>query len=342
MAGPVVLDGYPAPEERSCVYLGAPVEAILRARRVRLAIGTVKLRAWRGQAAQSQDELDAWIEADFRDRDRPSNSAHKCFVTIVVERHIEVSDELVTSARFAWLDASEALRLDREFEAYASPFIDRIAAFSTTVLSPALFEEVVLDKHVFFASEERETFGLPRSSATAHASLGMPEARLEEDRDNLERLLRAVTSPSGGRQDWIKGVAHWRLAATSERDRWKQFYWRFLALEALARELYTELLPDAVARVRSGVVPESLASVVERIGEPRTVTDPPIRSKFAVLALALDPTEAEQDAAAFRQVNEARAGMSHGRMVEPDRLPIGPLDELLRKYLSLAVNRQVE
>ncbi|HHT9135513.1 MAG TPA: hypothetical protein ACFYD2_11500, partial [Candidatus Avalokitesvara rifleensis] len=155
--GPIILDSFPGKTERSFIYLGTPPELILRANKVGKAI-----RILFGKALNPEANRDALIEKELGELTDFPVSDYNWYITIVVEREVDVTDADMTDSKYLWLRWERALEIEKDFEFYAFPHIDLLATYASTIIKPTFFEKVIIDDYIFFLAANREPFRLPR------------------------------------------------------------------------------------------------------------------------------------------------------------------------------------
>ena len=341
--GPIILDNFPGKRERSLIFLGAPPESVLIANKVRKAIGIVALGGIFGKAPNPEVERDILIKRKLGElTDSPKVSDYNWYITIIVEREVDVTNADIANSEFLWLNLEKSLEKDKEFESYASQHIDLLATYASTIIEPTFFEKVVIDDHVFFSAAGRESFGLPCFSSSGNFSTTRSMESLNSEK--LKQLLQNVAVLPQNRHQWLNTIKHWRLTAIREKDPWKRFLWNFLALEVLTHELadmlYAEVISNLCLRVRgqsdieSGPIPIS-----ELVRDKKRL---PLRAKFAIVALGLFPDSATADVEDFIKAKDARDKLSHGALKEAAELPISTVSALLEKYLAGAVKFQLK
>jgi hypothetical protein len=136
-------------------------------------------------------------------------------------------------------------------------------------------------------------------------------------------------------------MAHWRAQVLLERDPWKRFLWSFIALEVLTHKLYEHVRDDIVGRLglrtETGQI-EHAFPIEEMLWKPDRA---PVASKFAMVADALFPDSAVDDATTFRDLKKARDRLSHGASRNEAEVPASQAFELLQKYVTGAVEKLV-
>jgi hypothetical protein len=331
-----LLQDFPAPGERASIYLGAPHEETLTGIRVRRAIGTLILSWLSGRVEEGTQSEPAIERALEQDKEAPKPEDFHWWVTVIIERDIQLPDATLNEHnRYVWVASREALSAAEEFGAYAAPYLDLLATYASTVVSPSLFERVV-DEGVFFVAAGREPFGWPELTASGEGNVIRPLEALDLPR--LERVLRAAAAALPAAHSWLRQIKTWRLAALKERDPWKKFQWTFLALEILANKLSDRFRKEVLDQLQlrgQGDASPSPAMDALVWGKERM----PLQAKFALVALALSPATAADDVVTFGRIKKARDDLSHGQVDDPEVFPQQEAASLLERYLAAAVDR---
>lgn len=217
---PIAISEYPRARHRTLIYFGTLPTAVVRANRVRLAIGRLMLDSlFGGHDAEMlpDDRIDRYLASDEESR---VGTDHNWYVTFVVEKALDVEGAAIGAGRYMWLAPDTT---NKQIEAtldYASDGMDRLAAVASTVIDPGMFEDLVIGDRVFFSLAGRETFGLPEATGAAMLSVGRQTMPLAD----LDGRLRKAASASSGRRAWLSSVQDLHLVALRERDPWKRFY----------------------------------------------------------------------------------------------------------------------
>lgn len=151
---PIVLDDYPLPGEQVTIYLGEPVEDLYRTYRVAQAGGfTLARRNVLHEDITEEDEAAALQQAQTEPL-RDDLTQWNWYVTIVIERTIEVPDSQCTPTRWFSIDPVLAIRIEEEFLQYGSYQTDFLVDHLATHISSHFFSiRAVDDRVVFFAGE---------------------------------------------------------------------------------------------------------------------------------------------------------------------------------------------
>lgn len=332
MDGPIILDNFPEKTERSFIFLGTPPEPILRANKVRKAIGRVALRGLFGKAPVSKADM-LTKEALGEVTDLPED--YNWYVTIVVEREADVADADIADREYLWLDWGKAMELEEDFESYASPYIDLLATYVSTIIERTFFGEVIIDDYVFSSAPSRESFGLPKVSLSGNVTVTKSTESLNLELEELKQLLQKVATLPQNRHQWLKSISHCRLAAIREKDPMKRFLLSFFALEILTHKLF-----KLVGSKKGVAVKEYLVGLwFKLVGRKKQLF---LREEFKTVALSLFPSSATADVKDFVRAKDARDKLSHGVLEKVAELPTSMVTVLLEKYLAGAVKFQLK
>jgi hypothetical protein len=342
---PLVLQDYPARNERAWILLGAPDAVIVRANRIGQALGRISLRTFVGQELADGTDTERLVEQELdAGNGLTSENDYNWYVTIAVERQSDINSEQLRSHRFLWVEPALALRLRNEFASYTLPFLDSLTFYVSTIVGSDFLRIPVVSDHVVFTAEGREPFRLPRFTGTGNASLAVSHPLDTLDMSRFEQTLRLATTRRNRQQlSWTSSVMHWRLEAIQETDPLKRFLWHFFALENMVNKLAPKFRVEVARR---------LTLVDESTGQPVNGPLPthelmweqnrtPLAAKFAVVAMHLSPSSALDDTAIFKQAMNARHNLAHGQVKDPKELPTEATRQLLERYLDTAIRFQL-
>ncbi|GEM_PF-2909040 len=188
---PILLDGYPLPSERVTIYLGQPVEELYRTYNVARAGGFMLVRPNIAREAVTDAEKKAAIEQAQARSLRDDLTRWNWYITIVIERIIEVPDAQCNPARWFSIDPGVAIQVEREFLQYGSDqaqfLVDHLASF----IPRHFFATQDVDDRVVFFAGEGPPFSVPRitmGNATYSASSPLERCNVEEIRGALSKL----------------------------------------------------------------------------------------------------------------------------------------------------------
>jgi hypothetical protein len=332
--GYIELPKYPAETETSFVVLGKLVEEFFDAEGILTAVAKSMLGRLKGLS------LDDGVRECLADQKRTEKCPdYNWYVTLWVERNIEVDSSYLFKSEYLWIDWSKAEKIGQEFSEYTKPFLDILATYSSTIVEPGFFAKVILDR-VFFFSSEHPPMGSPEFSLISEGSQQIPLERL--DVGILNKLFVELCGMSPADREWILTPIHWYLESLKEKDPWKKFLWSFWALEVLSKK-YIDKYHGKFSKASD--VPEETQSKLQRVGmdfealkkEERYL---PLSGKFGIMALDLSPDTAEADIKEFIDLNEKRSKLSHGGIKDSSMLPIEPILRYLKKYVSKVIHIQ--
>jgi len=330
---PLLFSDMPARGERTSISLGPAPNAILQANRLRRAVGVAMLSALVGGTNGLYG--DALIEAKLAELGEDSlGRDFNWYVTLIIEREIEVDDSKRTQIRLIWLEHTIAVELKDSFLAYVQPHFDVLTTHLSASLGFSFFENLVMSDRVFFLSEGCPAFGFPESSTTMVLGVGQTAP---PDLTALKARLRPALSLSTN--SWLRTAQHWHLVALSEHDPIKAFLWSFLALEILTHKLRSRFYRRVVQNLRLQTNGGGdVLTVEEAIGEIVWRQDRlPLEAEFAIAAMALFPGDANADLAQFDVAKKARDNLAHGTATDLAALPLRSTRQLLEKYLAATI-----
>lgn len=345
--GPLVMENFPALGERTQVLLGVAPEFVLQATRVRRALGRLSLDALVGDVPATNTErierLEQYVVEAAEASDLPSASEFEWFITFVVEREVEVGEGDLVENPFLWIEPNLATQLSDDLLEHASPYIDLLTTYVSTVVGPEFFAKVVLDDRVVYTAVEREAFSLPTFSTEARLAVFHTDQALDLTR--LSAMLGTVASLPRQRHDWLNKVAQWYLRTLREEDPWKQFLWGFTALEILAHRLWAGFYDNVSANLNlttaSATAQDTLGLAISRLLWPKDASRIPITAKFALIALSLSADTASADVQTFAKLKQARDDLAHGGLEREEDLPRSECRLLLARYLALAAEAKL-
>ena len=332
--GYIVLPKYPTEGETSLIVLGAPVKDLFVAESNLIAVGKSMLVRREGLS------LDEGVREYLSGQKSSKNEIdYNWYVTLSIEREIEVDRSYLFGSEYFWLDYSKAENIYQQFVEYTKPFLDILATYTSTIVEPGFFNKVILDR-VFFFSLERPPMGLPEFSFKGETRTTIPLESL--DVGTLNKLFVELCSASPADRDWILTPIHWYLESLKEMDPWKKFLWSFWALEVLSIKYMDNFHGKFI---KASDVPEEIQSKLQEVGidlealieEERYL---PLSAKFGIMALDLSPDSAEADIKDFVNLNEKRSKLSHGGVKDSSLLPNETILQYLKKYMSKVIHLQ--
>jgi hypothetical protein len=337
---PVVVKDFPAQGEATQVLLGESPRNIFEGHRRKMAVANIVLNMNFGRSITISEEhtFDNAIDDQLKNEVAvPQPQAYSWYVTILVEREIEIDNELVLQAKFPLANIPDTTKF-REFQEYAEPYINHLAAIISTVTTPKYFEHVVLDE-VLFTGPSGIVTRLPQLSdftMSGRMSVASPLESLDLTR------LRALLSPERlrkyARNRWLESAEHWYVAMLNEPDHWKAFQYAFLSLEILTHKVSKKLLESvtdsfAFKKADGELVHE--IPTAELLGDKNRLS---LVAKFCIMALGLSPSNAATDVQTFKDAKQARDKFSHGEIRNERELPLNSTKELCSRYLEAVFN----
>lgn len=330
----LVAPDFPTAGDRGVAWLGAVPEWLPEIRWKRAAIGHALRRAMFGATeGKSVSEL---IEERLASDPLPTFQEQGWYVTVAVEREVEIGVAQPGGPELIWVEVEdvepllEALR-----DEFAGPINLLAATIEDTLGIPGLFEQVILEDHLCFFHEDRPPLSIPQLEFHAGA-LSVKKSGTEAALADLRQRVTALGS-TWPEARALERAVHWYLAALQSRNRWNRFQWAFLALEILTHKLASRHYSRVVKRVSfdagdgGGTVRQSLGSLVPPL--ERLTLAP----RFAIVALGLSPSTAEEDLATFASAKKARDDLAHGQITDPAELPDTGALSLVRRYLHLGL-----
>lgn len=141
-----------------------------------------------------------------------------------------------------------------------------------------------------------------------------------------------LSASSLSRQGLPPIVGHFYLRAMVETDRIARFFDAFRALEVLSTHL------EPTLRAKATIVCKGVCPTAAKAAESFKRGKDNLKTRFATLALALDPVDADNQLDKFITIYDWRNDLVHGnRKLNADDSPDEEVFELLHKYLALTV-----
>lgn len=296
------------------VQLGAPVEwAFAAARRGRaysqaMLEGMFGARGKDGVLERRMDELLAVPDLFAR------SDEHNWYVSVWAERR-----EMVPADRARdYFGLPDPFATDDIERAATKDLLDRAAG----AICLALHVEplvVVMSDRLIVSGPGIAPYMVPRPIVgSASVSLG----RMRVPKELLDRTLAGF--PRSARR--LDKSIRWYVAAIEEGDPIKRFLWAFLALEILIQSSAPPKRGQALANIRA----RSQIGLAEALFH--TKSDQQLAVRFAYLAYALFPDDADDDCRAFESLVGTRNSWSHGRGNLSEQPPGDEVMRLFGKY----------
>jgi hypothetical protein len=337
---PLIVEDFPSTGEAIQVLLGESPKNIFEAHRRKTAVANIVLNMNFGRSITISEEytFDDAINEQLRSKvGVPQPQIYAWYITILVEREIEIDHDSVIEGEFPLVDISDAMNF-REFQAYAEPHINHVASLISMVTSSEYLEHVVLDE-VLFAGPNGIVTRLPQRSdvkVSGRLSVASPLESLDVTR------LRALLSPERlqkyARNRWLESAEHWYVAMLNEPDHWKAFQYAFLSLEILTHKVSKKLFNDVGNAFTFKKADDNLLNeipIFELLPKYERLT---LVAEFCIMALGLSPSTAVEDVRIFKNAKDARDRFSHGNIRDERELPLHSVKDLCSRYLEAVFN----
>jgi hypothetical protein len=155
---PIILDDYPLPGERATIYLGEPVEELYRTYQVASAGAFILVR--RNVLHEDITEADEAAALQQAQTEPLGNDLARWnwYITIVIERTVDVFDTQCTPARWFSVDPVLVSRLERGFSTYGSYQADFLVDYLATHIPKHFFATRDVDDRVVLFAEDGPAF----------------------------------------------------------------------------------------------------------------------------------------------------------------------------------------
>jgi hypothetical protein len=188
---PILLDDYPLPGERVTIYLGQPVEELYRTYNVaRTGAFMLVRRNVLHEAITDTEEKEAVEQAQAEDL-RDDLTRWNWYITIVIERTLEVPDKQCDPAHWFSIDPGVAIRIEREFLQYGSDQAQFLVDHLATLIPRHFFSTQDVNDRVVFSAGEGPPFRVPEvtmGNVTVSTSSPLERCNVEEIRGALSKL----------------------------------------------------------------------------------------------------------------------------------------------------------
>lgn len=334
----LIIKEFPSKGEATQVLLGESPTNIFEAHRRKTAVANIVLDMDFGRSIKISEEytFDNAIHDQLKNEVAvPQPQVSSWYITISVEREIEIDDDLVIESEFPLVDMPDATNF-REFHAYAEPHINHVASLISTVTSSEYLEDVVIDE-VLFSGPNGIVTRLPKRSdfkMSGRLSVGSPIESLDVTR--LQALLSPERLQKYARNRWLESAEHWYVMMLNEPDHWKAFQYGFLSLEILTHKVSRKLFNQvgnafAFKKADDGLLND--IPIFELLPKYERLT---LVAEFSVIALGLSPSTALEDVQIFKKAKDARDRFSHGNVRNERELPLHSVKDLCSRYLQAA------
>ena len=190
---PILLDNYPLPGEQVTIYLGQPVEELYRTYQVARAGGfTLVQRNVSHESITEADEA-ATLRQCQTEPLTEDLARWNWYITIVIERTIEVPDSQCTPTRWFSIDPGPAIQTEKDFLPYGSLQADFLVDHLATHIHRHFFAIRDVDDRVVFFAGDGPPFRLPQitvGNPTFSTSSPMHLCNVEQIRKTMFDLQR--------------------------------------------------------------------------------------------------------------------------------------------------------
>jgi hypothetical protein len=337
---PIIIKEFPGNGETIEVLLGEPPNNIFEAHRRKIAVANIALNMSFGRSITISEEYtfdDAIHDQLANTVAVPQPQIYEWYITILVEREIEIDDDSVIEGEFPLVDIPDSANF-REFHAYAEPYINHVASLISTVTSSEYLEHVVLDEVLFTGPNGIVTRLPKRSDVRMSGRLSVASPLESLDLTRLRALLSPERLQKYARNRWLESAEHWYVAMLNEPDHWKAFQYAFLSLEILTHKVSKKLFNDVgnafVFKKADGNLLNEIP-IFELLPKYERLT---LVAEFCIMALGLSPSTAVEDVQIFKNAKDARDRFSHGNIRNERELPLHSVKDLCSRYLEAVFN----
>jgi hypothetical protein len=238
---PFVSPDLPASGDQLAVHLGAVPDEVALQLRDRDALADAILDRTVDGAPVTLTEA----AAARRLRAAPSFDGEEWYVTITLDHQGELEDAAEPISEEFWWDQSEAVALNARFREDATLAIDSAAVVVATSIGGEYLETLVTERDVtLLLTEHRPVSFVPVLRGSARASVGRSEESFPDHA--LGACLGRLSSAPAA--DLRAPLAHY-VSALRDRDRWRSFQSRCMALEVLARKVGSARRTEVLGRL---------------------------------------------------------------------------------------------
>lgn len=332
----ITVKDFPSDRDVVEVLLGEGPKDRFEAHRRKTALANVILDMVFGKKIEISEQYtfdDAIRDQLANEHTVPPLKNYPWYVTISIQRDIEVNDELISQSEYPLAKIPDETNF-REFQQYASRYINCIASIVSTVVGIEFFENVLFDE-VLFSGPNGIVTRVPESEdfkMSARMSVSSPIESL--DLAGLRALLTCERLQQLTKESWLDSVVYWHSSTLNEVDHWKAFQYAFLTLEILthkvSKRLYNNVRDSLALQLPDGELLSTLPAT-DLLGNEDRLS---LLAKFCIMSLGLSPKTAEADIRAFRIAKAARDRLSHGDIRDKRDLPLHTARDLSTRYLE--------
>lgn len=329
---------FPSKEGNSFVVLGKPCKSVFEANNIKIAnaISILNDSPFKNNGIKREltpEERDRDIEKELKRLNRdPKASDCNFYLTIIIEKEVNVPDENFVASKYFWLDYQKALDLEMKFESYASCKADFIAIILSILISNSFFQKIIIDS-VYFSTEGKERFGIPVFKMDWQSNQILNGYEF----DNLFKFLKDIELIPEELEELLDFVTHYKIAALMEKDQLKIFVFNFLALEVLINKIVV-LVSKRVIEDRNWTSFIDSTDIHENNWKNKKSRERYLKTKFAIVSFALCPERALDNYNKFKKIKELRDDLSHGKIkLDKLKFPISELNMILNEYLIYSI-----
>src|ERR1051325_533530 len=191
---PIILDDYPLSGERMTIYIGEPVEDLYRTYNVARAGGFTLVKQSVSHEPMTDTEEQEKLQQALIEPLPDNLSRWNWYITIVIERIVEVPETQCDPARWFSIDPSLAIQLENELLQYGSDQAEFIVDHLSTFIPRHFFAIQDEPGRVVFIPEMGPAFRVPKitmGNVTASTSSPIERCNLEEIRGALSKIQNA-------------------------------------------------------------------------------------------------------------------------------------------------------
>lgn len=254
-------------------------------------------------------------------------------VTLTLDQPASIPESIASSSDRVWLDESAEAARDH-FRSEARQALDVVAAHVATIIGPGFLARRIDDKDVIvLLGPDMPLSIIPAFSGRASASVrkgakGFPAV-------DLRKRLAALDRKAWNDHRWLQRSMQWFTTSLTTDDPWRRFQTTWLALEVLVHKAAQRYRQAVLERLATGSSQSVDATTVIAGSNDRAS----LTARFAIVALELSPDTVDEDLPKFKRAKEARDGVSHGTIDDPDDLPNTDAQDLARRYIDLVLHR---
>jgi hypothetical protein len=191
VGSPITLNEYPLPSEKVTIYLGQPVEELYRTYNIARAGGFTLVRRTVMHENITDAEEKSTLERAQTEGLHDDLTRWNWYITILIERTIEIPDAKYNPARWFSIDSGIAIRAEREFLEYGAYQIQFLVDHLASFIPRHFFATREIEDRVVFFAGEGAPFRVPQvtvGDATTFTSSPIERCDIQGIQDALYRL----------------------------------------------------------------------------------------------------------------------------------------------------------